>query len=264
MAEKPEESGEIGDLDEDDTSEDVTSPERSRLRFRKIASFCWSLAVLLVFIGGGVLLGGFLRYVSIVTSPTPVLEAKADGIVVLTGGENRLRRAATLLSKGYSERLLVTGVNPKLSSQSFQKVVGVSDELLDCCVQIDRLAKDTIGNALAAQKWNEQVKAKSLIVVTGAFHMPRAIKELSHALPKMKLIAVPVNVPEGEAWWRDQSRLRDLVREYAKFAVITGRDAVNEFMDWPWPTMLGRNTALDAEFKNATNVKELEPRLRTH
>lgn len=262
MAEESEDINDINESNDQIADGQATSDaplKRSRSTFRRWASFCWSLTLLFVFVAGGVLMGGFLRYVSVVTSPVPVLETKADGIVVLTGGENRLRRAASLLSDGYSKRLLVTGVNPKLSRQSFQKVAGLSQEMIQCCVEIDRVATDTIGNALAAQQWNEQLKAQSLIVVTGAFHMPRAIKELSHALPGMKLIAVPVNVPEGEAWWRDRSRLRDMVREYAKFSIIIGRDAINEVMDWPWPTMPGRNTAQDAEFKNATHVKDLEP-----
>jgi len=192
---------------------------------------------------------------SVVTKPAPALEQKADGIVVLTGGENRLRSAASLLLKGHSDSLFVTGVNPTLSKQSLQNVIGISDEVFGCCVHIDRLAADTIGNALATQKWNENHKAKSLIIVTGAFHMPRAIKEFSHALPKVKLIAAPVNVPSNGAWWRDQSRLRDMVREYMKFAIIISRDVVNKFMNWPWPTMPGRSTSQDAQLQSAKYTK---------
>lgn len=235
----------------------VSKPKRSR--FRNLTSICWSLTLLGAFIGVGVFVGGFIRYMSIVTLPTPETTAKADGIVVLTGGENRLREAASLFSKGASERLLVTGVNPALSSASFQKVLGLPADAVDCCVSIDRAATDTIGNALATRQWNKQLGAKSLIVVTGALHMPRAIKELSHALPDVKLIAAPVNVPDGEAWWRNRARLRDMVREYMKFSVIIGRDILNNVMDWPWPTMPGRNESSDALIKSVNYTKELEP-----
>ncbi|MEP1441655.1 MAG: YdcF family protein [Hyphomicrobiales bacterium] len=238
-------------------SDAATKTKRSWIR--RVTSFCWSLTLLGAFIAVGVLVGGFIRYASIVTVPVPNFTAKADGIVVLTGGENRLREGASLLSKGHSERLLVTGVNPNLSMASFQKVLGLPTDTLDCCVEIDRAAMDTIGNALATRQWNEHLDAKSLIVVTGAFHMPRAIKELSHALPDIKLIAAPVNVPDGEAWWKDRARLRDMVREYMKFSVIIGRDIINDAMDWPWPTMPGRNASSDALIKNANYTKELEP-----
>ena len=238
-------------------SEVIAKPKRSRVR--RVTSFFWSLTLLGAFISVGVLVGGFIRYASIVTSPVPNFTAKADGIVILTGGENRLREGASLLSKGHSERLLVTGVNPSLSMASFQNVLGLPTDTLDCCVEIDRAAEDTIGNALATREWNKNLEAKSLIVVTGAFHMPRAIKELSHAVPDVKLIAAPVNVPDGEAWWKDRARLRDMVREYLKFSVIIGRDIVNDAMDWPWPTMPGRNASSDALIKNANYTKELEP-----
>ena len=235
----------------------VSKPKRSR--FRRVTSICWSLTLLGAFIGFGLFVGGFIRYTSIVTVPTPDTTAKADGIVVLTGGENRLREGASLLSKGASKRLLVTGVNPTLSLASFQKVLGLPMDTVDCCVAIDRAATDTIGNALATRQWNTQLNAKSLIVVTGALHMPRAIKELSHALPDVKLIAAPVNVPEGEVWWRNRARLRDMVREYLKFSVIIGRDILNDVMDWPWPTMPGRNESSDALIKSVNYTKELEP-----
>lgn len=235
----------------------VSKPKRSRVR--RVASLCWSLTLLGLFIGFGALAGGFIRYTSIVTSPVPNISSKADGIVVLTGGENRLREGASLFSKGVSKRLLVTGVNSSLSVASFQKVLGLPMEVVDCCVAIDRAATDTIGNALATRQWNKQLDAKSLIVVTGALHMPRAIKELSHALPDVKLIAAPVNVPQGEAWWRNRARLRDMVREYMKFSVIVGRDILNHVMDWPWPTMPGRNESSDALIKSANDTKQLEP-----
>lgn len=234
-----------------------SKPKRSRIR--RVSSICWSLILLACFIGCGVFVGGFIRYASIVTAPIEERNPKADGIVVLTGGENRLREGAALFSKGASKRLLVTGVNPILSMTSFQKILGLPMDLVDCCVEIDRAARDTIGNALATRQWNEQLSAKSLIIVTGAFHMPRAIKELSHALPNVELIAAPVNVPDGEAWWKDRARLRDMVREYVKFSVVIGRDILNHVMDWPWPTMPGRNTSFDALIKSANYTKGLEP-----
>lgn len=235
----------------------VSKPKRSRLR--RVTSICWSLTLLGLFIGVGVFVGGFIRYASIVVSPVPATTTKADGIVVLTGGENRLHEAASLFSKGVSEHLLVTGVNPTLSLPSFQKVLGLPADMVDCCVAIDRAAADTIGNALATRQWNKQLNAKSLIIVTGALHMPRAIKELSHALPDVNLIAAPVNVPEGEAWWRNRARLRDMLREYMKFTAIIGRDILNDVMDRPWPTMPGRNVSSDALIKSGDYTKELEP-----
>ena len=133
--------------------------------------------------------------------------------------------------------MLLTGVNTSLSEGSLKKVLNVDEALFNCCIIVDRMARDTIGNALATKKWAEQIKAKSLVIVTGAFHMPRALKELRHAIQDVAFIEAPVNVPSDNGWWRDSSRLRDMLREYAKLLFVSGRDYVNEWTGKPWPTM---------------------------
>ena len=209
----------------------------SRSRTRKIVSLFWSCGLLVVVILVGLQFGGLLRYLDMVSKPSAPIVEKADGIVVLTGGENRIRVAVALLSEGKAERLLLTGVNTSLSEESLKKVLNVDEALFNCCIIVDRMARDTIGNALATKKWAEQIKAKSLVIVTGAFHMPRALKELRHAIQDVAFIEAPVNVPSDNGWWRDSSRLRDMLREYAKLLFVSGRDYVNEWTGKPWPTM---------------------------
>lgn len=208
-----------------------------RSRTRKIVSLFWSCGLLVVVILVGLQFGGLLRYLDMVSKPSAPIIEKADGIVVLTGGENRIRVAVALLSEGKAERLLLTGVNTSLSEESLKKVLNVDEALFNCCIIVDRMARDTIGNALATKKWAEQIKAKSLVIVTGAFHMPRALKELRHAIQDVAFIEAPVNVPSDNGWWRDSSRLRDMLREYAKLLFVSGRDYVNEWTGKPWPTM---------------------------
>lgn len=216
---------------------DVPSTNRmKRSRLRRIGSFFWSFLVLVFFVFMSFQIGGLARYAYIVTTPTPPIAKPSEGIVVLTGGENRIRSAMKLLADGKGDRLLITGVNPSLSDETVRAISGVDDRLFECCVEIDRSARNTIGNALATQKWISGTGARSLIVVTGAFHMPRAIRELSHAIKGVELIAYAVNVPQSKKWWRDHSRLRDMLREYAKLVVITARDRLNEIAGQPWPT----------------------------
>lgn len=213
------------------------SLKTDRSRLRRVSSYCCSAVMLVLFIVVGFQFGGLLRYAHSVSKPMPPIEGMADGIVVLTGGENRIRTAMGLLSQGKAKQLLITGVNSVLSENSLKRTLEIDEALFNCCVEIDWSANDTIGNALATKKWVHEVKAETLVVVTGAFHMPRALKELRHAMSSVEFIAAPVNVPTGNNWWRNYSRLRDMLREYAKLVFVSGRDRLNAWTGTPWPTI---------------------------
>ena len=59
-------------------------------------------------------------------------------------------------------------------------------------ITLDRAAASTHGNAVQTTAWAREHAVGSLIVVTAAFHMPRAMAELSRALPNVRLYAMPV------------------------------------------------------------------------
>ena len=87
-----------------------------------------------------------------------------------------------------------------------------------CCVDFDR-APNTLGNAKETRRWVRTRGFRSLIVVTSAYHMPRAMAELGHQLPGVKLIAFPVvteKMRDGQ-WWSSPATARLLISEYAKF-----------------------------------------------
>lgn len=211
--------------------------QSSRFGARRTLSLLWSLVMIGFFVVSGFQVGGLARYVHSVTAKAPPIAQKADGIVVLTGGENRLRTATELLSVGKSERLLITGVNPALTDATLRRELRVDDRLYNCCIDIDREARDTIGNAIAAKRWAEKHDVRSLIVVTSALHMPRALREIGHAVQGVALFAAPVNVPNDQEWWRDSTRVRDILREYAKLVIVGLRDRLNAITGEPWPTM---------------------------
>src|SRR5262249_29795924 len=104
----------------------------------------------------------------------------------------------------------------------------VSDGLRDvlaCCVDLDRQAQDTIGNAAETREWADQRGFSSLIVVTSAYHMPRSMAELAIVMPDRQLIAFPVSNPELHlaSWWRDSATFGLLLREYGKYLVAETR-----------------------------------------
>ena len=87
------------------------------------------------------------------------------------------------------------------------------------CIDLDRSALNTFGNALETKRWARQHNFMSLIVVTSNWHMPRAMAELRHQLPDTTLISFPVISPKmkDQPWWSDFETVRLLFAEYLKF-----------------------------------------------
>jgi len=93
------------------------------------------------------------------------------------------------------------------------------NRLLTCCVDLDYSAINTLGNAVGTRQWTLKNGFHSLIVVTSAYHMPRALAELSHQLPGVALIPYPV-VSERlrvEPWWSNGATTKVVLSEYVKY-----------------------------------------------
>jgi uncharacterized SAM-binding protein YcdF (DUF218 family) len=145
--------------------------------------------------------------------------ATADAIVVLTGGDTRLNEAMNLLSLKKGQRLLISGVNPSIPEADIRRLVPNSDGLFDCCIDLDKSATDTAGNAHEAAAWAVKHGYSSLIVVTANYHMPRSLLEFSRAMPDVELIAYPIqsgSIPV-DGWWHHKSTAKFLASEYNKF-----------------------------------------------
>ncbi|MDQ0475152.1 YdcF family protein [Labrys wisconsinensis] len=161
----------------------------------------------------------FARFVSTLEDHEHRPAGSADGIVVLTGGADRIADAVDLLAEGRGKRLLITGVNPATSKTAISATAPRTSDLLACCIDLDRNALNTVGNALEAARWVREKHFHSIIVVTSSYHMPRSLMELRRVLPDTDLIAYPV-VPLGSQlgrWWQDPGTLRLLIYEYAKY-----------------------------------------------
>ena len=168
---------------------------------------------------------GFLVFVySLERSERPP-ETRADGIVALTGGSQRIGDAIDLLAQGYAGRLLISGVNERTSRDEIARLNPGQRRLFECCVDLDYRARNTIGNAIETRRWIEQNRFRSVIVVTSAYHMPRTLVELDHALPDLRKVPYSVVSPaiDPAAWWRSPSTARVLLSEYAKLLLVYAR-----------------------------------------
>lgn len=179
-----------------------------------------------VLASGAYLVGGFVRFASDVAAlSTPPTTARADGIVVLTGGEQRLRKAIGLLREGQGRRLLISGVNPDTSAGAIARATGTEMALIDCCVDLDYEAMDTIGNAEATARWAKEHGFERLLLVTSDYHIPRSLLEMSGIDGAPAIVPYPVS--PDKLWrsdgWPTRLGLRLLVTEYAKVLAVKAR-----------------------------------------
>jgi uncharacterized SAM-binding protein YcdF (DUF218 family) len=162
---------------------------------------------------------GFAGFAWLVPSEQVILDRNADGIVVLTGGTSRVNDALELLASGRGKRLLITGVNAGTTTGDIAHEVLNYDRWLSCCVDLDYSALNTLGNAVQTRRWALDHGFRSLIVVTSAYHMPRALAELAHQLPDAALVPYPVvsDRLRVEPWWSNGDTAKLVLSEYLKF-----------------------------------------------
>lgn len=178
-----------------------------------------SIGVKLAIAGGVLLVLGFGVFIWLLPEEQIALDRNADGIVVLTGGTSRVSDALELLASGRGKRLFITGVYPGTTNSDIGREVVDYKRELACCVDLDYSAQNTLGNAVQTRHWALQHRFSSLIVVTSAYHMPRALAELAHQLPEATLIPYPVvsDRLRIEPWWSNGATTRLVLSEYLKF-----------------------------------------------
>lgn len=157
--------------------------------------------------------GGFAWFLVSIELP-PALPARADGIVALTGGADRVADALRLLAAGRAERMLVTGIGGGAMLRQLAEHADVDTRTLAPRVTLGRGATSTHGNAEEAAAWVRDNHVRSLFVVTASYHMARAMVEMSRALPGVRLYAAPVFPPDFRLLSWNGARL--VGQEYVK------------------------------------------------
>lgn len=203
---------------------------------------------------GGAILGaafllGFAGFALSLPREEFPIPAPAEGVVALTGGSDRVLDAATLLASGQARRMLITGVNRATRSAVIAKLLPMSRELFECCVDLGYQALDTAGNAKETRDWARARNiTRTLIVVTSNYHMPRALVEISAALPNVELFPFPVvsehiNVSD---WASDLRVARFIGKEYLKYLGSLLRVRVMRDFDDPEPPPQLRHSVASA------------------
>jgi uncharacterized SAM-binding protein YcdF (DUF218 family) len=182
-----------------------------RRRRRWIGILGWVVLALLLSWAAG--LAWFIRDAAR-SDPAP---PRADGIVALTGGADRVETALRLLAAGRAQWLLVSGIGPSTELAALARRADLNAAPLASQIQLGRQATSTRGNAAETAAWVRAKDIHSLIVVTAWYHMPRALTEIGRAVPGVAVYPAPVD-PEGSR--RPSLTLAHLLaEEYIKYLV---------------------------------------------
>ncbi len=178
----------------------------------------------------GIWAAGLLAFADRIVRLTPAADpAPADGVVALTGGSDiRLRVGTALLEAGKGRRLLVSGVNHRVTRAEIWALTGAAKPMFDCCVDLDFAASNTVGNARETAGWARTMGYHSLILVTADYHTPRAALELKAMAPQLAVTVYPVATADLDAreWWTSSDGARRMVAEYTKYLVALGRETL--------------------------------------
>lgn len=146
-------------------------------------------------------------------------DRRTDAIVVLTGGQGRLRQGLDLLSARKADKLFVSGVHRGVEAAQLLEISRRAPEELACCVTLGYEADDTHGNAMESARWIGEQGFRSLRLVTATYHMPRSLLEFRRAMPEIEIVPHPVFSPrfKQEDWWRWPGSASLLATEYSKY-----------------------------------------------
>jgi uncharacterized SAM-binding protein YcdF (DUF218 family) len=178
-----------------------------------LKGIAWALAAL-----GLIWAGAFLRFTADLPRAVPDPERRTDGIVVLTGGANRIEAGLGILAASPGMRLFVSGVDPSAHRGDFEALMGRPD-LFACCIDLGFAATDTASNARETAQWARAGRYRSLRIVTSSYHMPRSLLELRRQMPEVELVPHPVFAGQIkiEQWWRWPGTAGLLVGEFHKY-----------------------------------------------
>ena len=130
-----------------------------------------------------------------------------------------------LLAAGYGKRLLISGVHPTNGASDISRSLPDTSR----CSAAASISTGPRSTPAATRRKRGAGRSerglRSLIIVTSNYHMPRAIVELSHAMPDVTLVpfAVVGDKWRDEPWWTSGATLRLLLSEYVKYVAAEVR-----------------------------------------
>ena len=157
---------------------------------------------------------------------------KSTNIVILTGGANRIKDGLKIIqdfknSKNINYKILVSGTGTGFTKSSLKKKLGenFNSQLIQCCIDLDGVSKNTLTNASETFKWTSKNDIKEFILITSNYHMPRAILEFKNVMPNLKIYtyAITPKNHDIENWLSSYQTFSLVFTEYCKFIIANLR-----------------------------------------
>ena len=163
-----------------------------------------------------------------ILSLTKYNEVESPNIVILTGGANRIKDGLKIIqdfknSKNINYKILVSGTGVGFTKSSLKKKLGpnFNSKLIQCCIDLDGISKNTSTNAIETFKWASKNDIKEFILITSNYHMPRAILEFKNVMPNLKIYtyAITPKKHDIENWLSSFQTFSLVFTEYCKFII---------------------------------------------
>ena len=159
-------------------------------------------------------------------------DIESPNIVILTGGANRIKDGLKIIqdfknSKNINYKILVSGTGMGFTKSSLKKKLGenFNSQLIQCCIDLDGVSKNTLTNASETFKWTSKNDIKEFILITSNYHMPRAILEFKNVMPNLKIYtyAITPKNHDIENWLSSYQTFSLVFTEYCKFIIANLR-----------------------------------------
>lgn len=172
---------------------------------------------------------GYFLY--LVDEPSSTIPPEVDGLVVFTGGKNRIPYTLNLLTKIHIQRLLISGLNPRLTpnelistfypyTKQTKEIVHVS-HILKYCTDLDYRSTSTYENIQETDRWVKRNRFLSILIVTSDYHMPRTVLLSRHFFdPNYKAYYIKAPVQMSLYSSHSSEILRIYLLEYVKYAYM--------------------------------------------
>ena len=138
--------------------------------------------------------------------------------IVLTGGDNRVKKSLKIFFQieNKSKNLFISGVGKGFNIETLKKITQNNpnyNKIIDCCIQIEGISRNTFSNAVESLKWVKSKKINSFVLLTNNYHMPRAILEFKSIFNDIK-IKPYVFIDKNKIWWKTKI---NYISEYFKY-----------------------------------------------
>jgi len=120
-----------------------------------------------------------------------------DGIVILTGGNDRIKNGLAHIDELKAGRVLISGVPKAVKIKTFQcNQLQAYSHILES-IDIGYGAVNTFSNALESAVWVRNHHFKSIGLVTSRFHLPRSLYLFKKAMPEIAIRPIVVDAKDS-------------------------------------------------------------------